>query len=116
MVVSGITYVSLLDDDHDPGSVSAELSATISGNETGPTNIQYTVTLDKVNHTQATITFLVNPSGGTSAAGSDYIRYTNGVVSVPRGSSSGTYTVEVIEDDLFENTETAIAQISNPSN
>ncbi len=97
-------------------TTTASISATINGNETGPISIVYTVTLTNENGTGTAITFEVNPNGGTAIAGIDYTDFTAGSVSIADGDTTGTLTVPVVDDNILENLETAIAEISNPSN
>ncbi len=97
---------------------TASLSVTTHGDETGPVNIVYTVTLSKTNDTGSAITFDLDDLGtGTATSGSDYTAIAaNAQISVAAGASTGTLTVLVTDDALLEATETVIAQISNPSN
>ena len=106
---------NIVDANNGAGTISADLSATIVGNETGPVGIQYTVTLGVVNNTGAPITFSLNPNGGTATGGADYTDFTGATISVADGESTGTYTVPVTDDALFESTETVIAALSSPS-
>jgi uncharacterized repeat protein (TIGR01451 family)/gliding motility-associated-like protein len=113
-----ITGASATANISDNETSNAVLSVTTHGDETGPISIVYTVTLDKVNHTNAPITFEFDNSGtGTAVSGSDYTAVGGAAqVSVAVGSSSGTYSVTVINDALFELTETVICNINTPSN
>jgi hypothetical protein len=61
------------------------------------------------------INFTINPTGGTATAGSDYTNFTNATISVLPGSSTGTYSVLVTDDALFENDETITSTITSPS-
>ncbi|MGZ2371236.1 Calx-beta domain-containing protein, partial [Ancylomarina sp. YFZ004] len=99
-------------------SVSAALSVSTQGNEDAPTDIVYTVTLSSPNNTGSPITFDIDDAGsGTATSGSDYTAIAAAAtITVADGSSTGTFTVLVIDDGLLETTETVIATISNPSN
>ncbi len=99
-------------------TATADLSVTTQGNEAGPVNIVYTVTLSKPNETGAPITFDFDDLGtGTAMSGSDYTAIANNTqISVANGSSTGTLTVIVTDDPTEEVTETLIAAISNSSN
>ena len=101
----------------DDDTAVANLSVTTQGDEDGPVDIVYTVTLDKVNNTGSAITFDLDDLGtGTATAGDDYTAIAaNAQVSIADGSDTGTLTVLVTDDALLESTETLIAQISNPS-
>ena len=100
----------------DNDTATANLSVTTQGDEDGPVDIVYTVTLDKVNNTGSAITFDFTDLGtGTATAGDDYTALLGTEqITVAAGSSTGTFTVTVIDDALLESTETLIAQISNP--
>ncbi len=95
----------------------AELSATTQGDEDGPVNIVYTITLPYTNSTGSAITFDIDDAGtGSATSGSDYTAIpANAQISVANGSQTGTYTVSVIDDAVSEGVETVMATISNPS-
>ena len=97
--------------------VTAGLSTTTQGDETGPVAIVYTVTLSQVNNTGSAITFDIASSGGSATSGADYTAIPGGAqISVANGAATGTYTVLVTDDALLEATETVQATISNSSN
>jgi hypothetical protein len=100
----------------DNDTATAALSATTQGDEAGPVNIVYTVTLSKTNG--SAITFDIDEAtGDTATSGSDYTAIAAAAqISVAAGASSGTFAVLVTDDSLLEATETVIATISNPSN
>lgn len=97
----------------------AKLSVTQQGDEDGPVNIIYTVTLPQVNG-GAAVTFDIDDAGtgtATSGVGNDYTAFlVNDQITVNNGSQTGTYTVTVLDDVDSEPTETVIATISNSSN
>lgn len=101
----------------DNDSAMADLSVTVQGDETGPVDIVYTVTLSKTNETGTAITFdLDDLLAGTAKSGLDYtVIPTNAQISVAAGASTGTLNVAVTDDALLEATETVITQISTPS-
>jgi hypothetical protein len=98
----------------DDETATADLSVTQQGNEAGPQNIVYTVTLNAANNSGAPITFAIANSGGTATSGTDFTAF-GGTISVANGSSTGTLTVTVLNDARLENTETVQATISSPS-
>ena len=106
---------NILDDDNDPASISTTISATTNGNETGPISVVYTVSIANANNTHGPITVEINPSGGTATVVNDYDDFSSLLVTIPDGASSGTISIPVIDDALFENNETLTAIISNPS-
>jgi|GEM_PF-1534724 len=100
----------------DDETATASLSTTQNGDEDGPVNIEYTVTLDKTNNTGEPITFTISPAGGTATVGSDYTNFAGSSISIPDGETTSTFTVTVTDDDLFEAaTESVVAAISSPS-
>ena len=99
----------------DNETATADLSVTTQGDENGPTDIEFTVTLDKVNDTGGPITFeLADLGTGTATAGSDYGALPS-TITVADGASTGTAMVSVTDDALLEGAETVEAQIINPS-
>ena len=62
----------------DNDTATADLSVTTQGDETGPVDIVYTVTLSKTNNTGVAITFDIdNLLTGTATSGSDYTAITS---------------------------------------
>ncbi len=96
----------------------AALSATVNGNETGPVNMEFVVTLPSVNSTGSSITFDFDDAGtGTASSGLDYTAIPAAQkITVLNGQQSGSLTVVVLDDSFEENLETFTAEISNPSN
>ena len=105
---------NILDDD----TATADLSVTTQGDETGPDDIVYTVTLSKTNNTGSTITFdLDDLTTGSATSGDDYTAISgSATISVADGQSTGTLTVLVTDDMDVEGTEDVHVQISNSSN
>ncbi len=95
----------------------AELSATVVGNESGPVNVEFTVTLPSVNTTGSAFTFDIDDEfTGTATNGTDYVSIPlSATISVPNGSQTGTYSITVIDDGDGEGIETIDVSISNPS-
>jgi YVTN family beta-propeller protein len=104
------------DDDPITG-FNAELSVTTEGNEADLVSIVYTVTLSQSNQTGSDIIFDFNTNGGTATPGEDYTAITdaNANLTIANGSSTGTITVEVLQDTEYEETETVIGEITNVS-
>lgn len=97
--------------------LGAALSVTTQGQELGPVDIVYTVTLSATNNTGSTITFDLDDAGtGNATSGSDYTAIPGAAtISVANGASTGTYTVAVTNDVDIEGPETVDLVISNPS-
>ena len=115
VVVTDMGTGTIIDDE----TVIADLSVTTHGEETGPVDIVFTVTLDNTNNTGATITFDFGDLGtGTSTTGLDYTSISGSAsIEVLDGQSTGIVTIPVIDDALIEGVidETLITGISNPS-
>jgi GEVED domain len=108
-----------------PFAASASLSvATVDGRfdlrqgVEGLRAVDAVVTLTEGNSTGAPITFdLTAVAGGTALSGLDYEAIAAGTkITVPSGSRTGTFRINVIDDFLIEATETLRLRISNPSN
>ncbi|MFK8027850.1 MAG: DUF4347 domain-containing protein, partial [Gammaproteobacteria bacterium] len=99
------------------GTAEANLSVSQQGDEAGPQNIIYTVSLGagKTNDTGAAITFDLNFTGGTASLADITDVSGTGVITIAAGASTGTLTVPVINDLLVEGAETLEATISNAS-
>ena len=102
----------------DNDTAIANFSVTSQGNENGPKEIVYTVTLDKPNDTREPITFEVaDLLTGSATAGDDYEAIASGTqIVVPVGETTGRLTVAVVDDTDVEGTETVVAEISSVSN
>jgi hypothetical protein len=61
------------------------------------------------------VTFSFNPAGGSASAGQTIRTSQGATLSIPNGSDTATYTVPVVDDLFFENTNTVVGRISNPS-
>ena len=60
------------------------------------------------------ISFSYAATGGTATAGSDYTLMP-GTVTIPSGSVTGSFSINIINDDLVEPSETIIITLSSPS-
>jgi hypothetical protein len=95
----------------------AVLEVTTEGNEAGPINIVYTLSLPGINTSGSAITFDFDDLGtGTATSGVDYTAIAGAAqISVADGVSAGTISVVVADDVDSESAETVIATVSNPS-
>ncbi|MBE9175137.1 DUF4114 domain-containing protein, partial [Synechocystis salina LEGE 06155] len=79
--------------------------------ENGSAGLVYTVTLDKASAFDTTINYTL---GGTATAGTDYQNQTlTGTLTIQAGRTSQSFTVNPINDNLFEGAETVIAKLIN---
>jgi len=83
----------------------------------GTSAIELQVSLSEPNDTAASITFDVEDlADGTAISGLDYVSVPTGAkISIPSGSSTGTFRIDVLDDFLVEPTELVHVRISNPS-
>ncbi|WP_316829641.1 Calx-beta domain-containing protein [Pedobacter aquatilis] len=91
----------------------ASIAAGSNGNETGPADGTFIVTLTKPSSTDTQITYTL---GGTATEGSDYTAITNKTVTIPAGQTSATINIPVLADAIAESTETVIATLTGTNN
>lgn len=85
---------------HDTVANEAEKTAT------------FTVSLSEVSRSAILVDYITHE--GTATAESDYIT-TSGTVTIPKGAIEGSFTIPIIDDDLFdEGPETFSIELSNP--
>jgi hypothetical protein len=87
--------------------------AMVTEGNTGNVNVTFTLTLSKA--TNADVTVRYSAANITATAGSDYVS-ASGVVRIPVGQTSATFTVAVIGDRLAEATETFAVNLSEATN
>ncbi|SDD06044.1 Calx-beta domain-containing protein [Pedobacter soli] len=97
----------------DNDATVATITAGVDGNENGPVNGTFTVTLSKPSATDTQITYTL---GGTATEGSDYTAIVTKIITIPAGQTSATITIPVLNDDVVEGTETLIATLGTSAN
>ena len=73
-----------------------------------------TLTVRRLNDTNAAVTVDCATANGTATAGSDYST-TNGTLTFAAGQTNQTLTVPILNDGLVESTETFTVTLSNPT-
>ena len=96
---------TIVDDD----TSIATVTAGINGNEAGPINGTFTVTLSKPSSVDTKITYTV---GGTATEGTDYSTIVNKAITIPAGSTTGTITIPTLVDAISEGNETVIVTLT----
>ncbi|MGM9477963.1 Calx-beta domain-containing protein, partial [Pedobacter sp. GSP4] len=91
----------------------ATITAGTPGNENGPVNGTFTVTLSKPSSTDTQLTYTL---GGTATEGSDYTAIVTKTITIPAGQTTGTITIPVLTDNIVEGTETVIATLTTSGN
>jgi uncharacterized repeat protein (TIGR01451 family) len=87
--------------------------ASVTERNVGANNMTFAVTLAAPSAQTITVNYAT--ANGTAMAGNDYIS-TNGVLTVPPGTTNGTITVAVIGDALIESNETFFVNLTSPVN
>ncbi|WP_231582729.1 Calx-beta domain-containing protein [Pedobacter sp. BMA] len=91
----------------------ATVTPGIAGNENGPLNGTFTVTLSNPSSQPTTITYTL---GGTAIEGSDFSTIVTKTITIPAGETTGTITIPVLVDNIVEGTETVVLTLTNSSN
>nr|WP_267115240.1 putative Ig domain-containing protein [Xanthomonas sacchari] len=88
----------------------------VSQNEgnSGTTAFTFTVSLSQPAGSGG-VSFDIATANGTATAGTDYISSSVNGLTIPAGSSSATFTVQVIGDTLNEPNETFYVNVTNPN-
>lgn len=73
----------------------------------------FTVTMNVISGLDTDVDYAT--SDGTAVAGEDYTA-TNGTLTIPVGSTTGTISVTILDDALYENDETYTVTLSSPVN
>ncbi|SER79561.1 beta strand repeat-containing protein, partial [Flavobacterium frigoris] len=90
-------------------SPSVTLTGTTSILENSGGNVILTATLSTVTITNTTVTLAYS---GNATNGSDYTASST-IITIAAGSTTGTVTISPIDDDIYEGSETVIADITN---
>lgn len=73
--------------------------------------LSFTVTLSEAS--DAPVTVLATPFGGTAFEGLDF-RGTQQTITIPAGETETTFTVETFSDETIENDESVVVELANP--
>ena len=92
--------------------LSIDSPSVIEGNS-GTTRLVFTLTLDKPSTSEVSV--LVNTSQGTAKSGSDYQSVGRGTVTFPPGTTTQTFTVQVVGDTQVEADESFRLDLRSPS-
>lgn len=106
------TSLDITDDDLDPSNLVLNISGDADGAEPG-TNSSFTISLPAgfTSTEDITVNYTIS---GTAAAGSDYSTLSGSAV-IPAGKNSVPVSVDVMNDDIIEPTETVIATLADGS-
>ncbi len=107
--VTDTATVTIVNDDSVNISIADQM--VVEGN-TGNSNMDFTVTLDKPAPTAVTVNYAT--SDNTANSGSDY-NATTGILTFNAGETSGTITVPITGDLMLEADETFTVTLSSPS-
>lgn len=87
---------------------SVSIASTQSGDEAGPTDGSFTVSLATASSVDTVVSYSV---GGTATSASDYTAL-SGTVTIPAGDLSAAIGVPVIDDDTVELAETVVVTLT----
>ena len=109
---------TIKNDDVPPTATLSAAKTTITeGNDsTDGTDVSLTVDLDAMSGVDATVEFSIDADGTDATQGTDYILPDSSNVTVSAGSTSKSFTIEILGDDIYEddeNIEIAIAAATN---
>ncbi|MXV53348.1 DUF11 domain-containing protein, partial [Pedobacter sp. HMF7647] len=93
--------------------VVATVTAGTNGNETGPVNGTFAVTLSHASSQATTLTYTL---GGTATEGSDYTAIATKTVTIAAGATTATITIPTLNDTIVEGMETVVATLTASSN
>lgn len=103
--------VTIVDDD--VPALSLPEPAAFDEQDSGLNNLLVTVELSGVGVLPVTVDYTT--VDGTATAGEDY-QATSGTLTIPVGDTLGSFTVSISPDNLVEENETFMVQLSNASN
>lgn len=102
-----------IQDDDDTRKVYFNLASSSGGEATSPATIALSINnVDLVNPT--TVDYSVT-AGTATGGGTDYT-LTTGTVTFPAGVTNGSFSIIINDDAFYENNETIIITLSNPTN
>ena len=102
---------TILNDDQPALSIN---DVSLNEGNAGTTSFTFTVSLSQPAGTGG-VGFDIATANGTSTAGTDYVASSLTGQSIPAGSSSATFTVQVLGDTLNEPNETFFVNVTNVS-
>lgn len=112
-VTTSNSTITILDDDPVGSPILSIASVTQSeGNGVGPTNFNFTVTLNALSGSNVVVNYTTNDV--TATGGVDYST-TSGTLTIPAGSLTGTITVPVLHDVVNEINEAFTVALSGGS-
>jgi Ca2+-binding RTX toxin-like protein len=102
---------TIVNDDSAP--VVSINSVSIKEGNTGTTQVVYTVTLSNSSYQALAIPY-ATMDGTATVADNDYVAVSNGMLAIPAGSTSGTFTVSIVGDTKIESDETFTVKLGTP--
>ncbi|MCD6366177.1 MAG: T9SS type A sorting domain-containing protein, partial [Bacteroidales bacterium] len=110
---TNITHTYTIHDDDNGRKIYFNTNASNGDESVSPVTVTVSINnVDAVNPT--TVDYSV--TGGTATGGGIDYTLISGTVTIPAGSSSGTFNITINDDALYESNETIIVSLSNPTN
>ena len=104
------TGTGTITDDDDPPTLSLS-SPSVGEGDVGSVNLTYTATLSAVSGRSVSVDY-ADAGTGTATAGTDYAT-ASGTLTIPAGSTSGTFALAVFGDGRDEADETVVMELRN---
>jgi uncharacterized repeat protein (TIGR01451 family) len=95
--------------------VRVQFSSGSYGVSEGAGTAAITVTLNTASGLPVTVTYATSDGTATAGPSGDYTA-ASGALTFPPGATSRVFTVTIINDTLYENNETVLLTLSNPTN
>ena len=99
-------------EDNDPQPVPGEFVFSSGNYSVGESGGQVVITVSRINGSDGTVSVDYATANGSATAGSDYVT-TNGTLTFANGETSKTFAITIIDDSIFENSETVNLSLSN---
>lgn len=112
LIVNDDTAVCTILDDELGSRITID-DVSVQEGDAGVSDAEFTVNLTEANTEDVSVDYAA--ISDTALVGSDFTQ-ASGTLVIPAGSTSGTIVVPVIGDDIFEQDETFIVQLSNSQN
>ena len=109
------TATGTITDDDAPPALSVAAPDAVTEGDSGATDLIFTVSLGAASSREVTVDYAVDDDTSTAVAGSDFTEL-SGTLTFTAGQTSQPITVSVTGDELDEEDETVVIELSNAGN